>query len=150
VNESIEFRLNHASESKLAEHLRCCDADFIPPLSHRVEIETYAEKIKQKAMRFEAWSDNKLIGLVAAYLNNEKKCGFITSVSVLRDWTGKGVAGKLMKQCIRHAISSDMRQLKLEVAANNHPAISLYDKNGFTASSTDTQFVTMNLNLREK
>jgi len=151
MNEQIEFGLNKASKAQLAEHLRVCDADFVPPLSDRVKIERYAAKLEQKATRFEAWFDNKLIGLVAAYFNDqEKQCAFITSVSVLRKWTGKGLALQLMKQCIRHAKATDMEQLNLEVAIDNHPAISLYEKNGFTVSKTDTSFVTMNLDLRER
>jgi len=151
MNEQVEFGLNTASKAQIVDHLRVCDADFIPPLSHRVKIEKYAAKIEQKAMRFEAWFDNKLIGLIAAYFNDlEKQRAFITSVSVLREWTGKGLASQLMKQCIRHAKATDMKQLNLEVAIGNYPAISLYEKNGFTVSKTDTSFVTMNLHLTER
>lgn len=151
MNAPVEFRLNKASEAQVAEHLSVCDVDFIPPLSHRVEIEEYAAKIEQNTIRFEAWSGSKLIGLVAAYFNDqEKQCGFITSVSVLRAWTGKGIASQLIKQCIRHAKVSDMQQLKLEVAINNFPAIGLYERNGFTVSETNTRFVTMNLYLTER
>jgi len=151
MNEAVEFRLNEASKVQVEEHLRVCDADFIPSLSKRVKIEKYAAKIEQKAMRFEAWFDSKLIGLVAAYFNDqEKQCGFITSVSVLREWTGKGVASQLMEQCIHHAKDADMQYLKLEVAMNNRLAISLYEKSGFTVSQSDTSCVTMSLYLTEK
>jgi len=151
MNEQIKFGLNSSSKAQVEEHLRACDADFVPLLSHRVKIEKYAAKIEQKAMRFEAWFDNKLIGLVATYFNDQdKQSAFITSVSVLREWTGKGLASQLMKQCIRHAKATNMKQLNLEVAIDNYPAISLYEKSGFTISKTDTSFVTMNLDLTER
>ncbi len=147
----VKFGLNEASKEQVVEHLRVCDNDFVPPLSERIKIEKYAAKIEQKAIRFEAWFNSKLIGLVAAYFNDqEKQSAFITSVSVLRGWTGKGIASQLMKQCIRHAKATNMKQLSLEVAIDNYPAISLYEKIGFIASNTDTLFVTMNLNLTER
>jgi len=150
MNISIEFRLNKASKAQVVEHLRVCDADFIPSLSQRVKIEEYAEKIEQNAMKFEAWSNNKLTGLVAAYFNGkDKQCGFITSVSVLKEWVGKGIASQLIKQCIKQAEICGMKQLTLEVATNNHSAIRLYEKNNFIVSKVDMEVATMNLNLTE-
>lgn len=145
----IEFRSNKASETQIAGHLSRCDADFVPPLSGRVEINDYAKKIASKATRFEAWSGNNLVGLVAAYCNDqEKRIAFITSISVLKEWTGKGIAASLMKKCIEHAITSGMRQINLEVASDNTPAIRLYEKNGFATGKANAPFVTMNLYLK--
>ena len=56
MNSTIKFFLNKASETDIAEHLEACDADFVPPLTGRVEINSYAKKIVSKATRFEAWS----------------------------------------------------------------------------------------------
>ena len=150
MNEQVEFGLNKASKAELAQHLLACDANFIPQLSYRVDIEKYAEKIAQSAMRFEAWFDGKLVGLVATYFNDkEKKCAFITSVSVLQEWGGRGLASQLMERCIKHAKLTNMKQLSLEVASNNHIAIKLYERNGFSASKAESSFISMNLYLTE-
>ena len=69
----IAFRSSKATEAQIAEHLARCDADFVPPLSGRVEINDYAKKISIKAKRFEAWSGDILVGLVAAYCNHHEK-----------------------------------------------------------------------------
>jgi ribosomal protein S18 acetylase RimI-like enzyme len=144
----VEYLLNKASETALAEHLSHCDIDFVPPLSGRVEIKVYARKIASKATRFEAWLDGKLIGLVAAYCNDKgKRSAFITSVSVLREWRGKGIAARLMSQCIEHAKVYGMREICLDVASYNTSAIMLYEKNGFVVGKTNAPFVTMNLYL---
>jgi ribosomal protein S18 acetylase RimI-like enzyme len=149
MSELVEYSLNKASEAEIAEHLRACDADFSPPLSGRIEIKDYTQKIVGKAARFEAWSSGTLVGLVAAYCNDqEKRIGYITSVSVLREWTGKGIAERLMLQCIEHARSSDMRQINLEVSSENRPAIMLYEKSGFVAGKAKAPFIIMNLNLK--
>lgn len=145
----VEYLLNKASEPEIAKHLLHCDADFIPPLSNRVDINKYAQKIASRAMKFEAWSGSTLVGLVAAYCNDqENRLAYITSVSVLREWMGQGIAAKLLKQCITHATDSGMRQISLEVASNNQPAIRLYEKNGFVTGQTNTPFVNMNLYLK--
>lgn len=148
MSKSIEYRINTASPADIAEHLLCCDVEFIPRLSSRVDINDYAKKIASRAMRFEAWLDDSLIGLVAAYCNDqEKRIAYITSVSVLKDYTGKGIAAKLIKQCIEHAQDTEMRQISLEVARDNVLAINLYEKNGFVADKAHVPYVTMDLYL---
>lgn len=149
MSAAVEFLLNAASAAQIADHLLCCDADFVPPLSGRVEIADYAQKIASKATRFEAWSGGTLVGLVAAYCNDsEKRIAYITSVSVLREWTGKGIVAHLMSQCVGHAKASGMRQIGLEVASDNTPAIRLYEKIGFIAGKANAPFVSMELYLK--
>lgn len=147
MSASVEFQSGRASVEQVAEHLLRCDGDFVPPLSERVEIAEYANKIASKAMRFEAWSGDELVGLVAAYCNDREKCiAYITSVSVLREWQSKGIASNLVGHCIEYAKASGMRQISLEVAGNNVSAIRLYKKFGFVVSkATNVPFVAANL-----
>jgi ribosomal protein S18 acetylase RimI-like enzyme/SAM-dependent methyltransferase len=146
MNASIEYLLNKASEAEIAEHLSRCNADFVPPLSGRVEIRNYAQKIENKATRFEAWSGDTLVGLVAAYCNDrENGFAYITSVSVLKEIMGKGITAHLLSQCIEHAKTSGMLQVTLEVASDNTPAIKLYEKSGFVAGKVNAPFVSMSL-----
>lgn len=145
----VEYLMNKASEAEIAEHLSRCDVDFVPPLSGRVEINHYAKKIVSKATRFEAWSGGTLVGLVAAYCNDQqKRVAYITSVSVLREWSGKGNFTRLISQCIEHAKVSGMRQISLEVASDNTTAIRVYEKKGFVAGEANASFICMNLYLR--
>jgi ribosomal protein S18 acetylase RimI-like enzyme len=149
MSAGIEYLSNRATHAEISEHLSRCDADLVSPLSGRVEIKNYAKKITSKATRFEAWSGGTLIGLVAAYCNDqETHIAYITSVSVLREWMGKGVSSHLMNQCIEHAKVSGMRQISLEVARGNTPAIRLYEKNGFAAGKENAPFVSMDLYLK--
>lgn len=148
MSKVVDYLLNKASEAEIAEHLQACDADFVPSLSGRAEIKSYAKKIAGKAMRFEAWSGGALVGLVAAYCNDqESRIAYITSVSVLKTWTGKGIAARLLGQFVEHARSSDMRRIRLEVASDNTPAIKLYEKSGFIINKANAPFVSMDLYL---
>jgi len=145
---AVDYRTNSASTAQIVEHLMCCDTDFVPPLSERVEIANYAGKIVSKAARFEAWSSGTLIGLVAAYCNDlGRHIAHITSVSVVKEWTGKGIAARLIAHCIAHAKAAGMHQIGLEVAVANVPAINLYKKSGFVSSGLDKPLDLMTLNL---
>ena len=147
---AITCCLNEATEDEIAEHLVHCDANFVPPLSSRVKIIDYAKKIAHGATRFEAWSENRMVGLVAAYCSDhETRFAYITSVSVLKEWARKGIAKKLMKQCIDHMQCLGLRRISLEVSSENGAAISLYEKEGFTASSVSESVVVMKLRLNK-
>lgn len=129
---ALEFLLNTSTVSDVAAHLVGCDADFDPPLSSRVDLNAYAEKLVARALMFEAWAEGRLVGLVAAYCNDlVTREGFITSVSVLPAWLGKGVASRLMSDCLAHAVRVGMRQMSLEVAKTNSRAVGLYTRLGF-------------------
>jgi ribosomal protein S18 acetylase RimI-like enzyme len=148
MNDHIKYHVNKASAAEIAEHLSCCDSNFIPPLSHRIMIGEYADKISAQAERFEAWSGERLVGLVAAYCNDrENRMAFITSVSVAKAWTDRGIATMLMTQCIEYARAAGMRQIGLEVANQNVPALRMYDKFNFTVSKANETSVMLDLNL---
>lgn len=148
MNGPVSYLLNKASEAEIAAHLWECDACFVAPLSTRVDIGDYSRKIASKSMRFEAWSDGTLVGLVAAYCNDhEGGTGHITSVSVLKAWTRKGIAGRLVSQFVEHAKLSGMRNISLEVASADAPAIRLYEKLGFAVNLTIRGFTRMSLIL---
>ena len=143
-----EYCSNKASEAEIAEHLARCDSSFMPPLSCRVGIGAYAQKMASMATRFEAWTGGTLIGLVAAYCNDQENgVGYITSVSVLPAWTGNGIAARLMRLCVEHAKACGMRQISLEVATVNANAIRLYQNSGFTAGETTDAAVIMHLSF---
>lgn len=145
---TIEYVTSRASASEIAEHLTLCDSQFVPPLSSRVDIGEYASKIAAKALVFEAWSDRVLVGLVASYCDDaEKNIGFITNVSVLEAWRGKGIARRLVEETVSHARQLGLSRIGLQVAAGNTPAIELYKGFGFVSRESDGSFIEMDLVL---
>lgn len=148
MSDLVKYRLNQASVAEINEHLSRCDADFVPPLTGRVEIKDYAKKIAAKAARFEAWSDSTLVGLVAAYCNDsERRAAYITSVSVLQEWQGKSIASQLMERCIGHAKKLGFERIELEVDSQNIGAVKLYEKMGFIMSEMSDWATIMHLNI---
>lgn len=135
-----KFHLNRASLAQTAAHLHACDESFEPPLSSRVKIDDYARKLNEHAQRFEAWSGNELVGLVATYCNDpDRRRAFITSVSVLPDWRGCGIACRLLARCLDHLTQLDFARVELEIGDRNTAARRLYTRYGFTSDGDTTR-----------
>lgn len=148
MNSAFRFSLNEAGEDDIVGHLALCDANFIPPLSRRVDLRVYARKIVDRAFRFEAWAAGQLIGLVAVYGNDPAhRNAFVTSVSVLPEWQGRGIAVHLLGDCIRQVRALGFGGIELEVDRRNTKAIGLYERQGFKTTGEKDPAVVMRLNL---
>jgi ribosomal protein S18 acetylase RimI-like enzyme len=146
--DQMQYKIKTATEQEVLFHLEDCSASFIPPLSERINIAEYAKKIYENSMTFEAWEAGVLAGLIAAYFNNTRdRIGFITNVSVVKAFTGLGVASKLLAMCIEHARNNDFLKLKLEVNKNNTPAIRFYSKFGFENQTVKNDVLLMEKNI---
>lgn len=140
--------MNTASAAQIAAHLQSCDARFVPVLSTRVDIGAYSQKIVDRAVRFEAWVDDALIGLVAVYANDPtRRTAFITSVSVSDVWSGFGIGTRLMQDCVGYAQQQGFREISLEVAHEQRSAVRLYEKHGFTRGEMRGAVLSMHLDL---
>ncbi len=121
------FRTDSATVDELVAHLEECDDAFVPPLSERVAIPDYAIKLAERATRFEAWSDGRLVGLVATYWpQSPEGPAFITNVSLSADSRGHGLATTLLERCAAAAQERAISHVRLEVERDNARAIRLY------------------------
>lgn len=143
---SVEFKINQATFQNVFMHLQLADLDFNPPLSQRVDLKKYSQKIISHASRFEAWDNQSLIGLIAIYDGDP---AYITNVSVLADWQKSGVALRLLHQCIDFLKQKKILTVDLEVSKSNSSAISLYEKNFFREKSSTERTMIMRLNIGE-
>lgn len=148
LNELISLNRDTASVAQLCEHLQSCDKNFSPPLSSRVEIPYYANKLHKSAARYEAWSGYTLIGLVAVYQNApDSRSAFISNVSVVKLWQGRGIAGQLLDLCIEEATKLKFTEIALDVSKSQPIAVSMYEKRGFRAQRTTSGMLKMHLTL---
>jgi ribosomal protein S18 acetylase RimI-like enzyme len=143
VTNNIIYQIKTAMEEDICFHLNDCSDSFIPSLNSRVNIEEYSKKIAERAVTFEAWINGKLIGLIATYFNFEAQYGYITSVSVSKQFMGAGIASELLKRCISHANTNMLKEIKLEVYKENIPAINFYKKYNFAQNEikNDSMFM---------
>lgn len=139
----ILYSVNKSNAIDIALHLLHSDGQFTPPLSQRVDIESYASRIADHAMRFEAWIDGSLIALVAAYFNIDENRFYITNVSTASTFGGKGIAKSLLKHCLEYADNGPITIGYLEVQASNAVALSLYCKCGFEGFTAQVDRIQM-------
>lgn len=144
----IIYKINESTIEDIVEHLNLCDLDFIPKLSSKVNIVDYSIKLFEKANRFEAWKKNKLVGLVALYYNFEENLGFITSVSVLHEYNGNGIAKKLFEFVIAQIKELKFKKLLLEVNKSNYGAIKLYEHFNFKICKETEDNYLLKINIK--
>jgi ribosomal protein S18 acetylase RimI-like enzyme len=136
VTDDVVYSRNVATESEILAHLIETDGQFIPRLSSRVQLPSYSTKIASKAVRFEAWTNGVLVGLIAAYVNDDvNRIAYITSVSVLTSRGGEGIASELLTRCTQYAAGEGMLRITLDVDSENSAARRLYENNGFVQDS---------------
>lgn len=144
----IIFRDSTTTAPEVSAHLWACDEAFDPKLSDRLDIETYAEKIVQNAVTFEAWDEGRLVGLVAAYINDpERQNSYVTHVCVVPDLAGQGIAATLIEACLAKARRDRFAEMTLEVGRENLRAIGLYEKFGFRVQDDKDGILKMGLKL---
>jgi ribosomal protein S18 acetylase RimI-like enzyme len=142
----IQYKTGTATQKEIESHLQSCNASFVPPLDQTVNIAVYSEKLFAKAVCFEAWYDQKLVGFIAAYFNDVPR-GFITNVSVLDVFKGKGISSKLLSTCINYAKARHFSEIALEVNGGNTKALNLYKKFSFFEVDKKDNNIFMKLEL---
>ncbi len=146
MNVHVNYLINRASESEIAAHFSSCDDVFISNINKRINIDKYVHKIYRCGHRFEAWANGNLIGLIAIYCNDPlRRAAFVTSVSVLVTWRGRGVASHLVECSLDHARELAFECISLEVDINNFIAISMYKKFGFKSNRVTQSSLSMDL-----
>lgn len=141
---AYQFMQNRATAQEIMEHLSQCDEKFVASLAAKIPIADYAQKITSHSLRTEAWLDSKLVGLVAAYFNDDTQKGFITNVSVLPQVQNRGIGSQLLAQCLAFLQAKGAAEIGLEVDENNISAQRLYLHKGFKpgAFTDSTIFMT--------
>jgi ribosomal protein S18 acetylase RimI-like enzyme len=129
---SPEFTMGRSGLSDVLRHLRANDHAFQPPLSSRTDLMDYSRKLVDHAVRLEAWVGDDLVGLVAVYCNSkDRDAAFVSNVSVLADYAGRGIARRLMQLAVAHVVELGFSSLCLEVDPGSVVAMRLYLALGF-------------------
>lgn len=138
MTQPLDIRRNEASADAIAGLLWACDRDFDPPLSSRVEIGAYAQRLHANAERFEVSEASALVGLVAIYCNDPAgQAAFVSNVSVAQRRRGQGIADALLTEAIAYASAQGFATITLEVGPLATAAQALYIKQGFEPKIRD-------------
>lgn len=144
---SIAITHNKAPLADIIRHLKTCSSSFIPPLGDRVDIESYAVKLHERAERFEAWTNVDLVGLVAIYIDCATAVAFVTNVSVDPALRRTGVASSLMMQAIDFAANAGCTIMELSVNEQNESAVASYNRLGFRRTRRQGLTISMQRSL---
>lgn len=148
MSDSITQRVNQSVFEDVLAHLRACDRTFVPPLSERVELSSYAQKLVAHAMRVEAWCGKELVGLLALYEGADAgTSAYLTNVSVLPSWQGKRVSSLLIAKYQQEISDGRIKVLRLHVDAGNLVALRLYQRMGFVVETGGGARIPMSLQL---
>jgi len=108
------------------------DSEFIPPLSQRVDIVNYSNKLSSNAINIFVCEKRNDIGHAGLYINDEKnRIAFLSSICVKYKNRRDGIAQQLMDEIIISAENYNMERIDLEVYNGNIRAIRFYQKLGF-------------------
>lgn len=119
-----------ASQISLFTFFKKIDNDYLPPLSSKVSLYEYAEKIIKNAELIIEESSDGIKGLVVLYCNNiEDLTAYIPLVGVIPEHRGEGIAKRMMQKAIRLSKVRGMRRILIH--SNNAIAIGLYQNLGF-------------------
>ena len=123
---------------QLIELLRIFGDQLPDPLSKRVDLRSYAEKLENNAEIALAFHNKRIVGFLAMYANdfyNGK--AHIPIVSVLKDFQGKGIGKALLSRAIALARQRKMINLWLTVDKDNLIAQHFYSEFRFIKTSSD-------------
>lgn len=137
MSQDLTFLTNRSNSSDIKEHFLSCDPKFTNWIKTRIPLVDYATKIATNAERIEAWSEDRLIGLIAVYCNApDRAWAYITNVSVLPHFHGQRIAFQLMERCLLRGRELGFTKFKLEVQKDNEIALGLYRKLNFKVDNT--------------
>jgi ribosomal protein S18 acetylase RimI-like enzyme len=130
----IEISNSKKSKEKIFKYLKSNSSVFVPPLSGRVDLNTFTEKITKYARQTWIYDNeqNEIAGFMACYFNDPKKeIAYITSISIVEKYQAKGLGIMLINDSIDFAKKNNFRKIQLEVSKINTNAIGFYRKQQF-------------------
>jgi ribosomal protein S18 acetylase RimI-like enzyme len=140
----ITIEIRHLTSSIISAYLLENDQIFIPPLSQRLNIRSYADKLSTYGVHFCAIYNDLMVGFLGCYINDPlKNTAYISTFSVSRDYQGKGVAKKLLALAITHAKNRGFMQVKLQVHVSNLAASNLYSESEFLKTDRNINYIEM-------
>lgn len=128
-------------KERLRNHMNDIKDIMVPPLTGRVALDEYVEKLAQNADLFYAMEGEVTCGSCAVYLN--QGIGYITSISILPDFWRRGIGTKLLDEVIRVAKKYKIEVITLRVLESNKKAVKFYKKFGFEVEILEADWIKM-------
>lgn len=127
-------------KEKFFDFIKKINYDFPIPVSEKVDLNEYCEKLWEKAELVAEVQDEEIRGLVAGYMNDlENGSAYISLVGVSRDFRNQGLGKKLVHQFVLLCREKQIRSVNLYTHKTNQAAIKMYEGLGFGIDSEGNQ-----------
>jgi ribosomal protein S18 acetylase RimI-like enzyme len=122
---------NSNDRDVIFELIKELDNSFTPPLSQRVDLELFFEKISKNALGIIAWNNTEEpIETLFVYCNDkEKNYAYIPYLAVNKTYQGKGI-GKALLGYMENELKK-RNIISVGLHSNNPIAIHLYKKSSY-------------------
>ena len=116
--------------------LESVNTDFPIPLSQKISLREYAEKIIEFGEIVVALEKNTLKGLAIGYTENLKgNSAYISVVGVKKEFRGSGIGKKVVQKFIEICRQKKIKSVNLYTHKSNKAAIKMYKALGFKENS---------------
>lgn len=128
------------SRQSLIDFLVYIDKSLPVPLTQRVNLSEYADKVLQNGNVYSIVKEEKIVAAVLFYCNDfNSKRAYISMVGTLADYSGRGYATQLLEKVIEKCKSVGMEFCCMETDLSNCRALRLYLSLGFVIEYVDTK-----------
>lgn len=134
--------------SEIRDFFYCTDDEFDVPLSEKVNIEDYTQKLYTYSDFYLCCDDDKIVGMCCCYTNRPPDA-YISHVCVMGAYQGRGVFGHLLSVLKDYCLANGIDNVSLEVGHNNLRARRVYEKYGFVLESERDHSSILKLTLSE-
>lgn len=129
---------NNFIYNELYFFLKKVDNDLPIPISKKIELDTFLNKIFNLGQVYCAFDKNKLIGTCFFYCNDERQdLAFLTLLVIDDKYRRKGIGNRLVGLMIKYCQMLGFKKLRLYTRVNNVQAIKFYKSIGFYEVKSD-------------
>lgn len=122
--------------SRLYDFLTAIDASLPTPLSSRVNLKQYAEKILKNGVALSAERNGAIVSSAMFYCNDrENGEAYLTLLGTIPGYEGNGYASCVMDKAEEFAKKNGMKKMCLETEMTNREAVGFYSRRGFVIRS---------------
>jgi len=136
------------SKDRIIRFLNLVDDQFHVKLSERVNIEDYSTKLSKAAMNYYLVIDEKDVGHLGFYVNKSDGFLFISSIALMKDFEGRGLAGKLIGFLKDYAVNLQIYKVSLHVHKEASNVVRFYKKHGFVITNDNKDNYVMSCEIK--
>ncbi|MDY5331081.1 MAG: N-acetyltransferase [Anaerovibrio sp.] len=141
MSEMVEWLNGDNAKTRIISFFQEMDKEFIPSLSSRVDIPSYAAKLAELADTiFITNNIGQDIASCSIYCN--QRDAYISSIAVKKSYQGKGIGHMIMDEVKAH-IKNRCGAIVLHVHISNRNAIYYYKKNDFKEKQINADWIEM-------